>query len=43
MGTMKILESERDRVKFFYALFSDIEPNQALLKANEKYHSNNDS
>ena len=39
----QILASQRDREKFFDVLFTDIEPNQALLKASEEYKSINDS
>lgn len=39
----QILASKRDREKFFDAVFADVEPNQALLKASEEYKSINDS
>ncbi len=35
----RIVASERDREKFFDAVFGDIEPNQNLIEAANKYKS----
>jgi len=39
----RIIASERDREKFFDAVFGDSKPNENLIKAAKKYKSQSDS